>query len=66
MDVNGQVRLTITFLSPVTPNDYARLSLPFSYMQVSAQSSDGKSHRVQVYTDISGGQSYHYDLAILY
>lgn len=49
----GPVQLTVTFMSPIEPNDLKRLSLPFSYMQVQAQSTDGNSHSVQIYSDIS-------------
>ncbi|PIL29028.1 hypothetical protein GSI_09076 [Ganoderma sinense ZZ0214-1] len=50
----GPVDLTITFLSPVEPNDFVNQSLPLSYYSISAASNDGKSHEVQVYVDISG------------
>ncbi|KAM5545917.1 hypothetical protein V8D89_000043 [Ganoderma adspersum] len=50
----GSVDLTITFLSPVEPNDFVNQSLPLSYYSISAASNDGKSHEVQVYVDISG------------
>ncbi|KAF9019248.1 DUF1793-domain-containing protein [Hymenopellis radicata] len=50
----GAVDLTISFLSPVEPNDLSKHSFPFSYMALSAASSDGSSHSVSVYTDISG------------
>ncbi|KAJ6628763.1 hypothetical protein B0H10DRAFT_2209222 [Mycena sp. CBHHK59/15] len=50
----GPVDLTVTFLSPVEPNDLVKQSIPFSYMAVSAASTDGASHSVQVYSDISG------------
>ncbi|QRV97100.1 DNA polymerase 1 [Ceratobasidium sp. AG-Ba] len=49
----GPVDLTVQFLSPVEPTDYLRQSLPFSYMTLSAKSTDGASHKVQYYTDIS-------------
>ncbi|KAF4619311.1 hypothetical protein D9613_005332 [Agrocybe pediades] len=49
----GPVDLTITFLSPVEPTDLVKQSIPFSYMAVSAASTDGASHSVQVYSDIS-------------
>ncbi|KAJ7507955.1 hypothetical protein B0H11DRAFT_1969465 [Mycena galericulata] len=49
----GSVDLTVTFLSPVEPNDLVKLSTPFSYLTVSAAANDGKSHSVQVYSDIS-------------
>ncbi|KAJ7498777.1 hypothetical protein FB451DRAFT_1015143 [Mycena latifolia] len=49
----GPVDLTITFLSPVEPNDLVKQSIPFSYMAISAVSTNGASHSVQVYSDIS-------------
>ncbi|KAM0745276.1 hypothetical protein ACQRIT_000660 [Beauveria bassiana] len=32
MDVGGKVELTVSFLSPVFPDDHRRQSIPFSYM----------------------------------
>ncbi|KZV98208.1 DUF1793-domain-containing protein [Exidia glandulosa HHB12029] len=49
----GPVRIVYTFLSPVTPSDLLRQSIPFAYMSVTAVSLDGASHSVQLYTDIS-------------
>lgn len=57
MDVGGKVEMTVTFLSPVTPNDLMRQSLIFSYLKVDVKSKDGAEHDVQIYTDISGGKS---------
>ncbi|KAI1429181.1 glutaminase GtaA [Xylaria sp. FL1777] len=54
MDVGGKVEMNITFLSPVTPNDLKRQSLPFSYLDVDVHSLDGDSHDVQLYADVSG------------
>src|SRR4051812_17453658 len=53
----GSVTFTLDFLSPITPDDYVRQSLPFSYFTVTASGS-GKS--VQIYSDIDNtwtGQS---------
>ncbi|KAJ3558367.1 hypothetical protein NM688_g972 [Phlebia brevispora] len=49
----GPVDLTVSFLSPVEPDDLVKQSFPFSYLTLSASPNDGKSHSVQVYTDIS-------------
>ena len=57
MNVGGAVQMKITFLSPVSPDDLVRSSLPYSYMEVEVKSLDGKSHSVQLYTDISAGMS---------
>lgn len=56
MTVGGMVSMNITFLSPVTPNDLKRQSLPFSYLDVEVASMDGAEHNVQVYADISAGE----------
>ncbi|KAF8513743.1 DUF1793-domain-containing protein [Hysterangium stoloniferum] len=49
----GPIDVTANFLSPVEPTDLVKLSLPFSYLAVSAASTDGNMHSVQIYTDIS-------------
>ena len=53
LDVAGLVEMVVTFLSPVTPDDLLRSSLPYSYMNVEVASLDGKTHDVQLYSDIS-------------
>lgn len=55
MDVESKVKMTIIFTSPLTPDDFKRQSLVFSYMEVLVESSDGLPHRVQLYSDISAG-----------
>lgn len=55
-DVAKKVTLTVTFLSPVYPDDMARQSQQFSYISARAKSSDGAAHSVQVYMDVSGGK----------
>lgn len=54
--VDDAVQLTVTFLSPITPDDWKRQSLVFSYMNVSVESIDGNTHDVQIYADISAGK----------
>ncbi|KAH8902414.1 DUF1793-domain-containing protein [Coniochaeta sp. PMI_546] len=53
-NVADKVTLTVTFLSPVYPDDLAKQSQQFSYISAKAVSSDGASHSVQVYMDVSG------------
>lgn len=55
-NVNNQVQLTVTFLSPITPNDYKRQSLIFTYLDVVVESIDGSEHVVELYSDISAGK----------
>ncbi len=50
----GDITLTVDFLSPVEASDQKRLSIPLSYITAQAQSSDGNSHTVSLYFDISG------------
>ena len=52
----GAVDMNITFLSPLTPTDLKRQSLPFSYVNVAVSSADGKPHDVELYTDITAGK----------
>lgn len=59
--VAGSVNITTTFLSPITPKDLLRQSLPFSYFEVSFQPTDGKPHQVQIYTDIDAGILYNHE-----
>jgi hypothetical protein len=54
--VEDKVQITITFLSPITPDDFLRQSLIFSYVNVEVVSLDGNDHDVQLYTDISAGK----------
>ncbi|KAK5003939.1 hypothetical protein LTR28_009561 [Elasticomyces elasticus] len=53
MHVGTAISMNITFLSPVTPTDMLRQSIPFSYMMVEIQSLDGNKHDVQLYSDVS-------------
>ncbi|PIL35943.1 hypothetical protein GSI_01603 [Ganoderma sinense ZZ0214-1] len=49
----GPMNLTVTFLSPIEADDWVKQSIPFSYVSVEAQSLDGNSYPVQLYSDIS-------------
>ncbi|KGO48959.1 protein of unknown function DUF1793 [Penicillium expansum] len=46
----GTVAVTLDFFSPVSPSNYARQSLPFSYLTVHVCEARGQS--IQVYSDI--------------
>lgn len=63
--VEDKVQITVTFLSPITPDDFLRQSLIFSYVNVEVVSLDGSKHDVQLYTDISAGKSNHSSFFIL-
>ena len=58
MDVAGVVEMNITFLSPITPTDLMRQSLIFSYVDVAVTSTDGATHDVQLYTDLTAGKPF--------
>ncbi|KAL5494578.1 hypothetical protein ACEPAI_39 [Sanghuangporus weigelae] len=51
----GGMQFNMSFLSPIEARNFTLLSLPFSYLSVSAQSMDGFAHRVHLYSDIEGG-----------
>ncbi|KAB5554833.1 hypothetical protein GE09DRAFT_141790 [Coniochaeta sp. 2T2.1] len=53
-NVADKVTLTATFFSPVYPDDLAKQSQQFSYVTANAVASDGATHSVQVYMDVSG------------
>ena len=50
----GAIELTVNFFTPIDPTDLKRLSIPASYIAVSAKSLDAASHEIEVYIDISG------------
>ena len=56
MNIDSKIGMTVTFLSPVAPDDLKRQSLVFSYLNVEVHSLDGKPHDVQIYSDISAGE----------
>ncbi|KAK6612858.1 hypothetical protein ACHAPF_006859 [Botrytis cinerea] len=52
-DVGGKINLTATFLSPLNPQDLKQQSLTMAYLHVDVVSTDGNTHDVSVYADIS-------------
>lgn len=56
LNVGGKVEMSVKFLSPVTPEDMRRQSLPFSYLDIAVRSLDRSSHKVQIYSDVTGGK----------
>jgi hypothetical protein len=50
----GGVELTAEWLSPIEPGDLKRESVPMSLLTVSVQATDGNTHDVQLYADITG------------
>ena len=46
---------SILHIYHLKPGDWVKQSIPFTYMSFTAESSDGASHAVQVYSDVSGG-----------
>lgn len=45
---NKEIILKISFLSPLIPDDYRLLTRPVSYLEISYEAKDGKSHEVFV------------------
>lgn len=46
--------VNVTFLTPITLDDFRRQSLPVSYMSLSFWSLDKKEHSVHLYSDVDG------------
>ncbi|KDN52653.1 DUF1793-domain-containing protein [Tilletiaria anomala UBC 951] len=59
------VKFTVTFMTPITPNDYLRQSLPLSYMHFELDPKTAKGKDIQMYTDIDErfvtGHDYDYE-----
>ncbi len=47
------IELTLTFLTPALPTDLDVLSRPVTYVNFSARATDGRSHKVELYFDVS-------------
>ena len=50
----GPIELTVNFFTPIDPADLKRLSLPASYIAISARALDKGSYEIQVYVEITG------------
>ncbi|KAF7325134.1 hypothetical protein MKEN_00557000 [Mycena kentingensis (nom. inval.)] len=50
----GPMRVNVTFLTPIEPDDWVRQSMPFTYVYVEGASTDGLKHSVQLWQDTSG------------
>lgn len=49
----GSVKIVLDFFSPVSPHDYARQSMPFSYLTISTSNlKAGETPSVQIYSDM--------------
>ena len=48
------VEFNVTFLSPVTPNDDIKTSLPFSYLAIDVEPTACDKHSISLYSDIGG------------
>lgn len=59
------VHFTVTFVSPIWPNDYLRQSIPLSYMHFELDRASANGHSVQMFTDIderwSSAHDYDYE-----
>jgi len=52
---HSSVTFNVYMRVDLKPQDWIKQSIPFSYMVFTANSTDGASHAVQVYSDVSGG-----------
>ena len=50
---NDTIHLTLTFMTPMLPDDIEALARPATYLTWNARSIDGKNHRVELYQDVS-------------
>ena len=50
---NGHVHVTLTFLTPLLPNNLDAFAQPVTYLNWSVHSVDGRSHQVQIYDSTS-------------
>lgn len=48
------ISIEANFVSPVTPADIFRQTIPFSYLHLTVNSLDDRAHEVEVYTEING------------
>lgn len=48
------VHITLTYLSPILPDDLELISRPVAYVLSEVKATDGKAHNVTLYFDISG------------
>jgi Domain of unknown function (DUF5127) len=52
---NSSVTFKVLHMHHLKPGDWVKQSIPFSYIAFTAESLDGASHTVQVYSDVTGG-----------
>lgn len=50
----GPLRLIARFFSPVLPTDTCKSSIPMSYLEVSFEWMDNRTHDVQLHSDVNG------------
>lgn len=50
---NAQVHLTLTFMTPMLPDDLEVLARPLTYLTWTVNAVDGKSHQVEIYQSTS-------------
>jgi len=50
----GDVQLTVRFVTPAVPQDIKLLSQPITYVIFDVKSTDGKTHKVDLYFDAAG------------
>ncbi|THX89136.1 DUF1793-domain-containing protein [Aureobasidium pullulans] len=48
----GNAQFTLDFFSPVSPKDYVRQSLPYSYLSITTATTNGRPSDIDIYSDI--------------
>lgn len=51
---SDEIRLTVSFLTPMLPNDLELINRPVTYVTFDAAAVDGKEHEASIYLDASG------------
>ncbi|KAI9507330.1 hypothetical protein F5148DRAFT_1205922 [Russula earlei] len=51
----GSVGVTVTFFSPIEPGDWVRQSIPFTYLSLDLNVTDGHPHDIQLYVHMQSG-----------
>ena len=46
--------MTLTFTSPILPDDFDMVSRPLTYIRYGLRSVDGRPHKIKIYADITG------------
>ncbi|KAH9957083.1 hypothetical protein BC827DRAFT_1227395 [Russula dissimulans] len=57
------VEISVTFFSPIEPGDWVRQSIPFTYLSLNLNVTDGEAHDIQCYVHMQSGSFFASDTA---